>query len=76
MASSSVTIPRMRDREPEPWQTNAPAPFLVLEREHGVVEVWGHGSDRFTVRARYEEQVIEGFSAARATAHALASGLE
>ena len=25
----------MRDREPEPWETNAAGPFLTLERAHG-----------------------------------------
>jgi hypothetical protein len=66
----------VRNREPEPWEASAPAPFLVLEREHGIVEVWGNGGDRFTVRARDLEHVIEGFTAARATAHALAGELE
>jgi hypothetical protein len=66
----------VRSREPEPWETSAPAAFLVLEREHGVVEVWGHGSDWYTVRAGDQEHVIEGFAAARATAQALARELE
>jgi hypothetical protein len=63
-------------REPEAWETNARAPFLTLERGRGTVEVWAHGSDRFTVRAPEREQVIAGFDAARQTAHSLARELE
>jgi hypothetical protein len=66
----------MRDREPEPWETNAAGPFLVIERERGAVEVWAHVSDRFTVRGPDHERLVEGFTRARATAHALADRLD
>jgi hypothetical protein len=66
----------MPDREPEPWETNAAAPFLVIERERGAVEVWGHGADRFTVRAPSDELLVEGFTEARQMAHALGEQLD
>jgi hypothetical protein len=65
----------MRDRESEPWETNAAAPFLTLERPRGVVEVWALGSDRFAVRAAEHEQLVVGFDPARQTAHELAREL-
>ena len=66
----------MRDHEPEPWETNAAAPFLTLERARGVVEVWALGADRFSVRASEHEQVVAGFEPARQTAHELSRELE
>jgi hypothetical protein len=62
----------MRDREPEPWETNAQGPFLTVEGARGTVEVWALGADRFSVRAPQREQIVVGFDAARQTAHALA----
>jgi hypothetical protein len=66
----------MRDRQPEPWETNAQAPFLTLEREQGAIEVWAVGADRFTVKAPEREQLVVGFDAARQTARELARALE
>jgi hypothetical protein len=66
----------MPDREPEPWETNAAAPFLTLERARGTVEVRALGADRFSVRAREREQVVAGFDPARQRAHELARELE
>jgi hypothetical protein len=63
-------------KHPAAWETNAPAPFLVLEREHGSVEVWGLGADRFTVRAPDREQLVAGFTEAREMARALAEALD
>jgi hypothetical protein len=62
----------MRDREPQAWESSAAGPFLTLEREHGTVEVWSLGRDRYAVKAPDSEQVVVGFNAARETAHALA----
>jgi len=66
----------MPDGEPEPWETSAAGPFLTLERARGVVEVWAHGGDRFTVRAPDHERAVVGFEAAQQTAHALAEQLD
>jgi hypothetical protein len=62
--------------KPEPWQTNAQAPFLTLERARGTVEVWALGAQRFTVKAPEGEQIVTGFGAARETAIALAQQLD
>jgi hypothetical protein len=48
----------------------------VIERERGAVEVWAHGSDRFTVRGPDHERLAAGFTRARATAHVLAEQLD
>jgi len=40
----------MPDREPEPWESGAAAPFLWIETAHGNVEVWALGEDRFRDR--------------------------
>jgi hypothetical protein len=41
----------MPDRKPEPRESGAVAPFLSIDTEHGTVEVWALGEDRFAVRA-------------------------
>jgi hypothetical protein len=66
----------MQGRRPDPWQTNARAPFLTMERAQGVIEVWALGSDRFTVNAPDHEQIVVGLDAARQTAHELAYQLD
>ncbi len=58
--------------EPEPWQTDAPAPFLTI----GEVSVWALGSQRFRVQAPDGEQEVEGFERARTLAHRVALGLD
>jgi hypothetical protein len=63
-------------REPEPWQTNATAPFLTIERPGGTVSVWSLGHERFRVEAPGEESEVEGYDEARAVAHRLAAGLD
>jgi hypothetical protein len=30
----------MPDRQPEPWESGAPGPFVQLPRARGTVEVW------------------------------------
>jgi hypothetical protein len=57
--------------EPEPWQTNAPAPFLTI----GDVSVWALGDQRFRVVAPDDSREVEGFAPARELAHRLASAL-
>jgi hypothetical protein len=56
--------PAMRDREPEPWETDAPGPFLTIEAAEGVVELWAFGEDRFTVKAPGHAQLVVGFDEA------------
>jgi hypothetical protein len=41
----------MPDREPEPWESGAAAPFLWIETAQGNVEVWALGEDRFRITA-------------------------
>jgi hypothetical protein len=62
----------MPDYEPEPWQTDAAAPFLTIETPHGVVEVWALGEDRFRIAAPGHEQLVVGFVEAERTADELA----
>ena len=62
--------------DPEPWQTDAPAPFLVIENPRGAVSIWSLGRERFRVEAPHEGSEVEGFDRARATAHQLAEALE
>ena len=66
----------MPDREPEPWESSAAAPFLTLERAHGTVEVWAMGAQRFTVKAPGREQLVTGFGPARQAAIEFANVLE
>jgi hypothetical protein len=56
------------DREPEPWETSATGPFLVV----GDVGVRSLGRDRFAVVSPGEERIVEGFGLARQLAHDLA----
>jgi hypothetical protein len=48
--------------DPEPWQTNAAAPFLQIEGSE--VAVWSLGSGWFRVTAPGFEQEVEGYDAA------------
>jgi hypothetical protein len=56
------------DREPEPWQTNAPGAFLTVDG----VSVWALGEQRFRVESTDESREVEGFQQARQLAHELA----
>ena len=49
------------DREPEPWESNRPAPFLTI----GSVGVQSLGRGRFLLVAPDEERIVEGFEPAR-----------
>jgi len=62
--------------EPEPWQTNATAPFLTIEKPGGTVGVWALGRQRFRVTAPEEASEVEGFDEARSVARQLADRLE
>jgi hypothetical protein len=62
--------------DPEPWQSSAAAPFLVIERPRGEVRVWSLGRERFRVQAPDDAAEVEGLDVARAVAHRLAAGLE
>jgi hypothetical protein len=63
----------MPDREPEPWESGAAAPFLWIEGSP--VEVWALGEDRFKVTAPGHEQLVVGYPEAERTADALAKRL-
>ena len=65
-----LPFPTMTD--PEPWQANASAPFLVIEKPRGAVNVWSLGRERFRVSAPGHESEVVGFEQARSTAHELA----
>ncbi len=54
--------------DPEPWQTNAAAPFLVIETERGAVSVWSLGRERFRVEAPHQGSEVEAFDRARTRA--------
>ena len=56
------------DREPEPWQTNAPGPFLWI----GDVSVSALGEERFRVQTPSGSEQVEGFEEARRRARELA----
>jgi hypothetical protein len=56
------------DREPEPWETNAPRPFLNV----GDASVSSLGRDRFMVESPGERQTVVGFDPARELARQLA----
>jgi hypothetical protein len=59
-------------RTPEPWETNAAAPFLTIEGARGTVAVFALGDDRFVIEAPEQMQVVVGFTSARDRARALA----
>jgi hypothetical protein len=65
----------MPDREPEPWESGAAAPFLWIETPQGNVEVWALGEDRFRITAAGHEQIVTGYDEAERTADALAARL-
>jgi len=56
-------------RQPEPWESNAAAPFLTIDSPRGAVAVRALGQERFRVTAPDHDQEIVGFEAARSTAH-------
>jgi hypothetical protein len=63
-------------REPEPWQTNAPRPFIIIEKRRGMVSISALGNERFRVEAPGHDSEVEGYDQAKALAHQLAAGLE
>ncbi len=63
-------------RDPEPWQTDAPRPAVVIEKPSGTVSISALGAERFRVEAPGHESEVEGYAEARALAHQLAAGLE
>jgi hypothetical protein len=62
----------MPDREPEPWESGAAAPFLWIETPRGNVEMWALGEDRFRITAPEQEQIVTGFEEAEKVADSLA----
>ena len=65
----------MSEREPEPWESGAAAPFLWIETARGNVEVWALGEDRFKITAPGQAQIVTGFQEAERVAEALADRL-
>ena len=63
-------------RKPEPWESNAAAPFLTIDSPRGAVAVRALGQERFRISALGDEREVVGFAAVRAAAHRLAAGLE
>jgi hypothetical protein len=63
-------------REPEPWQTNAARPAMMIEKPRGTVSISALGSEQFRVEAPGHDSQVEGYTQARALAHRLAAGLE
>jgi len=66
----------MRDREPEPWESGAPGPFLWIATARGNMEMWALGEDRVLVRSPGHEQIVVGFEEAQRTADELAERLD
>jgi hypothetical protein len=62
--------------DPEPWQTNAARPFVIIEKPRGTVSISALGNERFRVEAPGHDSEVEGYDQARALAHQLAEGLE
>lgn len=56
-------------RKPEPWESNAAAPFLTIGSPRGEVSVQSLGQERFRVSTSGHEHEVLGFEAARSTAH-------
>jgi hypothetical protein len=65
----------MSDRQPEPWESSATGPFVTIEGEHGDVEIWALGQERFRVRSPGHEEIVTGYEAARGRARARAREL-
>jgi hypothetical protein len=65
----------MSDREPEPRESGALAPFLWIETAQGDVEMWALGEDRFRITAPGHEQLVTGFDEVERAADALAEQL-
>jgi hypothetical protein len=66
----------MPDRQPEPWESSAPGPFVTMERTRGTVEIHALGDQRFAVKAPDQQQVVVGFEQARQIARRLAGQLD
>ena len=56
------------NREPEPWQTNAPSQFLTI----GEVAVGALSERRFRIESPAGSEEVEGFQEARQRARELA----
>jgi hypothetical protein len=65
----------MPDRELEPWESGAAAPFLWIETPQGNVEVRSLGEDRFRITAPGFEQLVTGFEEAEKAVDTLAEQL-
>jgi hypothetical protein len=63
-------------RKPEPWQTNAPGPFLTIDTPRGPVALQSLGGDRFQLTGLSVEREITGLASARVAAHELAESVE
>jgi len=61
-----------REHKPEPWESGASGPFLMMNSSRGQVAVRSLGGKRFPVTAPGHDQEVVGFDTARATAGQLA----
>ncbi len=59
--------------EPEPWQTNAARPAVIIEKSKGTVSISALGKERFHVEAPGHDSEVEGHQEARTLAHPLAA---
>ena len=71
-AREDLRVPYHR---PEPSETSAARPFLIMKRERGNVTVWALGEDRFEVRAPHVSQEVGGYEPAMDLAHWFAQSL-
>ena len=62
-------------REPEPWQTDAPRPAMMIEKPNDTVSISALGDERFRVEAPGHDSEVDGYQAARALARQLAGEL-
>ena len=58
-------------RTPEPWETNAAAPFLTIDSPTGAVAVQSLAQERFRVSTPDRQKDVVGFAAGRSMAHEL-----
>ena len=62
--------------DPEPWQTNAARPAVVIEKPRGTVSISALGNEQFRIEAPGHDSQVQGYAEARARAHELAAELE
>jgi hypothetical protein len=51
--------------EPEPWQTDAPRPAVIIEKPRGTFSISALGSEQFRVEAPGHDSQVGGYAEAR-----------